>query len=178
MAKFKFLLEFFKNWTVTGSITPSSRFLIDKMLSNVNFSTAKVIVELGAGEGCVTKEILRRMKKSVKLFSFEINPSFCKLLKEINDKRLIVVNDSAENLQKYVKLSDYVISSLPLGSLPERVGDKITQEVAKVLKFGKYIQYQYSLKSYGKLKSLFNVKLDFTLFNLPPAFVYVCTKRI
>jgi len=42
---------------------------------------------------------------------------------------------------------------------------------------GHYLQYQYSLRNYAELKPIFRkVKLDFTFRNMPPAFVYECTK--
>ena len=42
---------------------------------------------------------------------------------------------------------------------------------------GRFLQYQYSLANYGDMKPLFSdVKLRFTLRNMPPAFLYDCVK--
>lgn len=42
---------------------------------------------------------------------------------------------------------------------------------------GKYIQFQYSLNAKKKLQSYFSeVKINFTPLNIPPAFVYICSK--
>ena len=44
-----FFREFLKNWREVGSITPSSRFLVEKMIECVDFDGTRTIVELGAG---------------------------------------------------------------------------------------------------------------------------------
>ena len=42
---------------------------------------------------------------------------------------------------------------------------------------GHFMQYQYSLKNYDDVKPVFrNSRLRFTLRNMPPAFIYECTK--
>ena len=48
--------------------------------SPISFHSADVIVELGAGNGVFTKEIIKRMKSSCKLFVFETNELFFELL--------------------------------------------------------------------------------------------------
>ncbi len=49
MEKILFIQKFFDNWREVGSVTPSSKFLVKKMLEPVDFARAKVLVELGAG---------------------------------------------------------------------------------------------------------------------------------
>lgn len=181
MKKIKFLKEFLKNWKEVGSIIPSSRFLINKMLEVVDFKKAKVIVELGPGFGCFTHEILERMDKNAKLFIFEINPSFCKELEKNKDKRLIIFNVSALDMAYHLKKiqADYIISGVPLSTLEDDSRSLLLKAIKNILKDGGvYIQFQYSLGAYKKLKSFFNkVVLKFTLFNAPPAFIYQCVKN-
>lgn len=55
----KFFINFLKNWKQIGSITPSSNFLSRKMLKGLDISGAKMIVELGAGTGSITKHIIQ-----------------------------------------------------------------------------------------------------------------------
>jgi len=174
-----FFKEFIKDRRTTGSVTPSSRFLVEKMVAPVQ--NARCVVELGGGNGCITKALLKRMEPDTKLFCFETNKRFSKILKRMKDKRLVVINDSAERidfyLKKYnVKKADYVVSGLPLVALPGHVGEKIIDEVVTTLKpGGAYIQFQYSLTWYFRLKKRFSrVGLGFTPFNIPPAFVYIC----
>jgi phospholipid N-methyltransferase len=74
------------------------------MLQPIDFARAQVIVELGAGNGIFTHEILRRMRPDAVLICFEIHPKFCEMLREnISDKRFMLIEDSAENLQKHLE---------------------------------------------------------------------------
>jgi len=150
------------------------------MLQPIDFSSAKVIVEAGAGEGCITKEVLKRMRPDAVLYAFEVNKNFCTILNRIRDRRLHVVTDSAERIHDYVGIggADYVVSGLPLVSLPPKVGTLVVTSVKASLKpQGVYIQFQYSLTSYKQFKQNFSqVKIHFTLLNIPPAFVYECVR--
>jgi phospholipid N-methyltransferase len=178
MEKLKFIKEFLKNWRVVGSVTPSSRFLMNKMIVPVNFERAKIIVELGPGLGGLTKKLLTRMNQESKLLVFEINPDFCRELEKINDARLQIFNTSALGLTDYLKGEkvDYVLSGLPLTNFDDEARSTLLQTVKNVLRPAAiYIQFQYSLGAYKELQSIFNrVSIKFTLLNIPPAFVYQC----
>ena len=176
-----FLNEFLRNAGRTGSVTPSSRSLIHRMTRPLGLATAKVIVELGPGTGPMTRTILQRIPKDAKLLAFETNTIFCEELQKLNDPRLIVINDSAELISKYLKdmnlgLADCVLSSIPLTMVPIRVRMRIVSEVKNNLKPGGFFtQFQYSKTAQKVIRHYFkNVKIDFTPFNIPPAFIYVC----
>ncbi|MBI2139738.1 ribosomal RNA adenine dimethylase [Candidatus Woesearchaeota archaeon] len=176
-----YIREFLRNYRSIGTIAPSSRFLIKKMLKPIDFSSASLIVEFGAGEGCITKEILKKMRPDAVLMSFEKNENIFGILSGIKDKRLIAIKDGAEKLPSYLisfnlPKPDCIVSGLPLASLPKDAGKNIIDAVKTSLPpQGKYIQYQYSLKSFRGFREKFSsVKLDFTLWNIPPAFVYTC----
>ncbi len=178
-----FFKQFIKERKQTGAVAPSSRYLMRHMLKPVDFKKAKVIVELGPGNGVFTKGILKKMAPDAKLFSFELNTSFYEFIQnEIQDDRLILINDSAEKIETYlqqhnVQQADYVISSLPLAVIPPRVKVTILKAAKKILPpKGKYIQFQYSLNAKGLLEKNFkHVKINFTAINIPPAFVYECS---
>lgn len=151
-----FFTQYLKNLREIGSITPSSRFLVNNMLNRIDFEHTNTIVELGAGTGCFTKELLNRMKDDATLHSFEINKSFCEVLHTFSDKRLHVINDSAEYISKYVASADVIVSGMPLASLPKEVTEKFLNDVTRVLKpEGSYLQYQYSPLSRKKTCQLF-----------------------
>jgi phosphatidylethanolamine/phosphatidyl-N-methylethanolamine N-methyltransferase len=179
-----FLKSFFKEKRMVGALAPSSKFLAKKMLKHVNFSEAKLIVEFGPGNGVFTKKILEKMLPSAKLIVYELNETFFqKLVDEITDKRVILINGSADSVYDYVQANqlgevDYVISSLPLANFPKALIESILNASDKVLKpEGKYIQFQYTLTQRRHLKKVFkNMSLNFALFNLPPAFVYTCSR--
>lgn len=178
-----FISEFFKNKSEIGAVAPSSKFLGKKMYGEIDFSEVKCIVEFGPGTGVFTKEILKRMNSDACMIIFETNPNFFqKLTEEIKDDRALILNESAEKIGEYLALenqekADYIISSLPLTVFPKELKENILKGAAENLsKKGQYIQFQYSLNAHKLLKETFgSVKLDFSLINVPPAFVYKCS---
>ncbi|MEX0964077.1 MAG: rRNA adenine N-6-methyltransferase family protein [Pseudohongiellaceae bacterium] len=181
--KFSDSLNLIKSFKTSGTITPSSKVLIKTLLAPIDFETARCIVELGPGNGCVTHSILQRMHDDCVLISFEVNSDFVEQLRDIQDPRLRVVNACASSIRtildelKIVQV-DHIVSSLPLALIDNDVVKNILQSVTSNLRDGgRFLQYQYSLSSYAELKPIFKaVKLDFTFRNMPPAFVYECIK--
>jgi len=179
-----FLSTFLRNPKQIGSITPSSRFLKKSMLKNVNFRKAKYIVEYGAGTGILTKEILSYARKDAIILCFEVNKKFYRYLKKsLNDSRLFIINDSAENIKKYIELYnlpqiDYVLSSLPFSNLSEKKKSRIITATLEVLNnSGKFILYRYSNNFRQYLNYYFRrISTIFVPLNLPPTFVYVCQR--
>jgi phosphatidylethanolamine/phosphatidyl-N-methylethanolamine N-methyltransferase len=180
--KTTFLKEFFKEKKTVGAIAPSSKILVKSMLSKLDVENAKVIVEYGPGTGPFTTEVLKRMAPDAKLLVFETQESFCEILKEkIQDDRLEIINDSAEKIGEYLHKfgfedADIIISSLPFTVIPNPAKTNILNNTVKFLnRKGIFTQYQYSLNAHKLLKARFkNVKVKFSPFNLPPAFVYTC----
>ena len=92
-------INLMRNIKTTGTITPSSRVLIKHLLSPVDFNTARCIVELGPGNGCITRALLQRMHADSTLLCFELNPEFAtRLSKHISDPRLHIHNTCASAL--------------------------------------------------------------------------------
>jgi phospholipid N-methyltransferase len=181
-ARSTFLREFLKRGNKVGSVAPSSRFLIRKMIARLDLQHAKVIVELGPGEGCITRELVKQIGPDTHLFVFEMNTQFVEDFLKFDNPKVHVINDSAEHVRQYVEAAgfqevDYIISSLPLTIFPPALKEKIVGDSANLLKAGGlYRQYQYSTSALKLLKSKFRrVKLDYTPFNIPPAFVYTCS---
>lgn len=179
--KLLFFSTFIKYPREIGSVVPSSKFLIEEILKNIDFSTAKHIVEYGSGTGCITIELLKRARPDAKILCFEINKKFCKSLK---DKRLIVINDSAENIKKYLKKFnvgkvDYIVSGLPFSSLKPYEKYIILKEAKNNLRNnGKFVVYQFLSNLRKYIDYYFSkISIKFVPFNLPPCFVYVCEKQ-
>lgn len=156
----------------TGAIAPSSRHLAQAMLEPVDFAHAKHIVELGPGTGVFTRLILRRMRKDAQLTVIELNPLFCKNLKNIRDLRLTIINGDARNLSS-VKHADYVISSLPLNAFNKADRLKIIHEIKQITE--SYIQFQYFPFGEKYFKENFKVTRKFVMKNIPPAIVYTAS---
>lgn len=181
MTKRNFIKQFFKDKQMVGALSPSTRFLGEKMLENVDFKQSKTFVELGPGTGVFTDIIIERLEPDAKLYVFELNDSFYNSLKDrIDDPRVTIIHDSAEFISKHVDepAIDVVISSLPLMVFPEKLRKNVINASYEILKpKGKYVQFQYSLQSKKLLESVYkSVNVSFTLKNFPPAFVYTCLK--
>ncbi len=158
-----------------GAIASSSRFLVNKMISKIDYTQDLNLLQFGFGKGVFTKQIIKKITPGSKLTIFEVNKD-CQKYK-IDDKRIRYIEDSAENVSSYFKVKkfDHIISTLPFASLPKKVSENIFNEIKKHLKKdGKFLQFQYSLVSKKDINNLFNEKskIDFELRNLPPAFIY------
>ncbi len=183
MNSLNFLVNSVRTMRTTGAIARSSKYLMREMLKSIHFSHAKLIVELGAGDGIFTHAILERMRPDAILICFEINPQFYKILQNINDARFILINDSAEHLKKYLiahnhKEVDYIISGIPFVALPTELTDRIIKVSRDALrKNGLFIQFHYSTLINRVYRRIFgNLHVRFVPLNLPPAFVMVCKK--
>lgn len=185
-SKVDFLKEGLKNLMTVGAVARSSQFLCEEMTSAVNFDTAIYLVEIGAGDGVITKHILEKMRPDAKLLSFEVNDTFIEILKEIQDPRFILIHDSAENIEKHVLLHfqrpesvDAIISALPFVLIPEELTQRILDACkASLKKGGLFIQYHYSMVLKKLYKKVFgNVQTLFEPLNIPPAFIFICEKK-
>ncbi|EAZ82856.1 class I SAM-dependent methyltransferase [Algoriphagus machipongonensis] len=179
MSKSDLLFELYSNLSTTGALTFSSKSLVNKMLSYSDLSQAKVVVELGGGDGSITKGIVDKLAPDAKLLVFEISESFCKAMeKKFSQDNVQIINDSAENIHKYLdgEKVDYIFSSLPFSFIAPDIQDEILKQSKISLgQTGFFIQicYSYLLRKLFK-KHFSSVDTSFTLKNLPPAFVMVC----
>ena len=179
---FTFLKSFLRHPKEVGALFPTSSSYSQLACQQVDWSGVRNIVEIGAGDGAVTQYIAKRLTADQRLFVFEIDSELFKQLAErVQQPNVILIPESAEDiashLAKYgVEKVEVVFSEVPLVNLPKKVGDAILQSVKAVLpKGGLFLQIQYSLLTLKKLRALFSsVEVKFTLWNLPPAFLYIC----
>ena len=182
--KKSFLRQFWQEKKMVGAMAPSSRFLAQKMLKDIDFESARVIVELGPGTGVFTDKIVELMHPDAILLVFELNDHFMEQLRHrYTDPRVRLIHDSAEKIQEYLnkeglKHADVVVSSLPLANFPKELRDSILSAADNALiENGHYVQFQYSLQSKKQIQRTFrNMQIRFTPLNFPPAFVYACRK--
>ena len=162
--------QLFRNPKQVGAFSQSSRVLARRIAEGIGNSTR--IVELGAGTGVVTREILKLLPDEGSLTSFEIDPSFCDCLEKIDDDRLAVINANAMQCESYVRDFDCIVSALPLALFTPA---EISSIIELAHRAGRYVQLQYVPMLTRKIQKRFtDVRLKFVPQNLPPAFVYVC----
>lgn len=175
-----FARNFFKHPLMLGSVIPSSRYLIDHLLRQIDWKRAKVIVEYGPGVGTITAEMLQRMPADGVLVAIEMNDDFVQFLREsLPDPRLHVVHGSAEDVGGVLARlgcgpADYVISGIPFSTMPEDVRENILRATSSALRpDGALLVYQFSGKVWPHLQRVFrHVHRDFEPRNVLPAWVF------
>jgi len=177
-----FARNFFRHPRMLGSIVPSSRFLIRELLSPVDWTRARVIVEYGPGVGGITAEVLRRMRPDALLIAIEMNPDFVSYLRgALTDPRLRVVEGSAESVDEILgrfgqHQADYIISGIPFSTIPAPLRERILRKTRAVLApGGAFLVYQFSTRVLADLKRIFGyVARRFEPLNVLPAHLFFC----
>ncbi len=177
-----FAANFIRHPHMLGSIIPSSRFLVNQVLAPIDWEGAQVIVEYGPGVGTFTAEILRRMRSDATLLAIETNSDFVRFLqRSLPDRRLHVVHDSAAEVQAILqrlglRQPRYIISGIPLGSMPEPVrADIVGKTRAALAPGGTFLVYQFTARVLPVLQRTFgNVRRSIERRNLPPAQLFTC----
>ncbi len=137
------------------------------------------VVELGAGTGPYTREILPRLSPRARLVSFEIDPALADALaRDLPDPRLKVVADSAVNLEAHLggQRPEVIVSAIPFTSLPPTVRQEILAAARRVLADdGVLLVLQYSPFMQRTLQESFgSVTRRLSLRNVPPAVLFAC----
>ena len=184
MKKIQFIKESLKSLKEVGTILPSSKSIVNKMIQPIDFSKNIIIIELGSGTGVITKKIIENMNSESELICFETNKKFYEELKKMKNNKISILNRSAESMESYLKDNkinkvDYIISSVPLVTLPKQVTNSILEKSVNILKnHGKLIQLQYSKLLKKRLEKHFNeISIKFTAAYYLPAFIYTCSNK-
>ena len=178
--RWQFLRGFIKHPRMVGSIIPSSRILINKMLGPVDWETTRLFVEYGPGVGTFTRPILDLLGPDATLVTIDTNADFTTYLRDaIDDPRLVPVTGSAADVEKILAdrglgQADYVLSGLPFSTLPPGVGDAIATATAAVIRpGGAFLVYQFSPKVRDFIAPHFaRIDRGFEWVNVPPATLF------
>lgn len=180
-----FAKNFLQHPKMLGSLIPSSRFLVDRLLNKVDWRRARTVVEYGPGVGTITERILERMAPDARLVVFEMNEDFVRYLgRAYPDPRLHVVHGSAETVQRELdrlKLvgADYIISGIPFTTMPVELRETIMRESRRALNpGGAVLVYQFTRAVLPYLRSHFTqIDQDFEPRNILPARLFYCTQE-
>lgn len=175
-----FFEGFLEHPVMVGSIIPSSRFTIDKMLAPVNWDECKVFVEYGPGVGTFCRPVLERLRRDGELIVIDTNPLFIDYLRAtITDSRFTPVLGSAADVEAIVAArghdhADYVLSGLPFSTLPDGVGPAIAAATHRVLRIGgAFLVYQFTPRARDFMARHFrHIDKGLEWLNVPPCFLY------
>ncbi|MEA2390684.1 MAG: hypothetical protein QOK31_793 [Solirubrobacteraceae bacterium] len=176
----RFLRAFVANPRAVGAVLPTSRRAVSDTLDLANVAEAGVVVELGAGSGVYTRELLRRMGPHARLLACEVDPQLCAALgAELDDPRLELVAASAEHVEGHLRgaAPDIVVSALPFTSLPAALRKRVLDLSSAILApRGVMLVLQYSPFLRRDLGRRFrSVEQRISPLNVPPAFLFRCT---
>lgn len=132
-----FVKEFLQNPSQTAYLASSTGRFAERLVDLGNIEHAITIVELGPGNGAVTKKIVEKKKKGAAFFALEINPAFVRTLKK-RFPGVTVHEDSAARIAYYVQTHrmrsvDFVASTLPLSLWPEQEAKHLLKDIRDVL---------------------------------------------
>jgi len=147
------LKEFYKSLlkspSQTSSIVPSSRFLAKTMCQFIQLSEEESIIEVGPRTGAITQAILNKIHSPSQLTLIEKNKVLYRYLrKHFCDINLL--HCGTEEFEKKQPATThklkYIVSSLPLMSMPEAIRKQwIDAMLALLPPNGYLIQYTYHL---------------------------------
>ena len=100
-----FFKRFLKRPFQIASIVPSSKAMVERVASKMDFSRPRVIAEYGPGEGVHSREIARRMTPDSHLLLFEVDGAFARDLTRqfADDPRVHVIHGDAATLPNELK---------------------------------------------------------------------------
>jgi phospholipid N-methyltransferase len=179
-----FLKRFLKRPLQVASIIPSSRALVERVASKMDFSGPRVIAEYGPGEGVHSREIARRMHPGSKLLLFELDTAFSRDLRRqfSKDPRVHVVNADAASLpeelaRRGIGHCDYILSGIPFSILEINKKRALLQQTHEALKRGgSFIIYQVTNELRQHATFFDDSKSEYFLQNIPPMFITVFHK--
>lgn len=152
----KFMAEFTKNWQRTGALFPASRKVAIEMTACIPEADGRTpprrILEVGAGTGAITAEILPKLSERDTLVIYELSPEFAQILtqriaheldwqgKNI-ELRIAAFPDLLEGEQY-----DYAICALPFNNFSSTLVKRSLDVFAKALAGGGHLAfYEYCL---------------------------------
>lgn len=171
-----FLKGFIEHPVMVGSIIPSSRFTIEKMLAPVKWDECKLFVEYGPGVGTFCQPVLDRLRRDGALIVIDTNPLFIEYLQRtIKDSRFSAVLGSATDVEEIIRAhghshADYVLSGLPFSTLPDGTGPAIADATWRAVRpGGAFLVYQFTAKARDYMARNFKrIDEGFELLNVLP----------
>ena len=177
-----FLREFLHAPTNVGAVCSSSKALASTMVNLIPLVEEGIIIDLGAGSGVVSEQLLHIGVPPRRILAIEISPGFTNSFKKRCPNVSLLTGD-ARKLGSLLEKHSFegricgIISSLPFRVMPSDVVQEILQEIGKIAIRHEALLVQYSyawwmrypLCEYGFAPQSAKIVLN----NLPPARVEV-----
>jgi len=179
-----FFKRFLKRPFQIASIVPSSKALVERVASKMDFSKPRVIAEYGPGEGVHSREIARRMTPGSHLLLFELDAALARALERqfAADRRVHVIHGDAASLPFELKRHgftscDYILSGIPFSILKiEKKRALLRKTYDALTEGGKFIIYQVTNELRQHATVFQSAESEYFLQNIPPMFITVFHK--
>jgi phosphatidylethanolamine/phosphatidyl-N-methylethanolamine N-methyltransferase len=178
-----FYLETFLKDRMVATVSPSTAFVIRKLIKALDLKGVEVLVEFGPADGVITKELLKALPPDSRLVAIERNPDFHRKLSAIKDPRLIPVLGDVRDTRTLLKERgitkvDRVVSGIPFSFLTDWERGELLRSITSLLKTdGRFVAYQFTTHLIPLLKGHFrHVDIGFEIRNIPPFFIFTCKK--
>jgi phosphatidylethanolamine/phosphatidyl-N-methylethanolamine N-methyltransferase len=187
-----FLKEFIRAPKLVGTAFASSPKVSKALVEHVDLSRARVVVELGAGTGAVTREILSRLAPGATFIAVEYSPLLAADFRRRFPGVRLVEGDAAElpSICKSAGIEpgqvDAIISGLPWMLFSEAQRASMMQTIRAMLRPSGVLsllsQRAAGLPGVAGFRDLMrgvfgNVEVYKSVWSaLPPSFIYRCVK--
>ena len=178
-----FLKRFLSRPFQVASVIPSSPVMIKRVSDKMDFSAPRVIAEFGPGEGCHTREILKRLQPGSRLLLFELDPELAVHLEKQfrHDARVEVLNTDAGRLSEELAARglndcDYVVSGIPFSTMESGKKRQLLASIHQCLRpepHAAFIIYQVTNELKRHAVVFPSSTSEYCLANIPPMFVTV-----
>jgi len=167
-----------------AAVTPSSKYLVERVVRAMDLEHARVIVEYGAAEGVMTRRILAKMRPDARLIAIEFNKKlYDELVASVKDPRMVTVHGDVREIDTIlaahgVTQADVIISGVPFAFFTGRGRHQLLTKTSDLLRpGGRFVPYQVTTHLITLLKDYFSdVDTQFEVLNIPPHFVFTAIK--
>jgi len=169
-----------------ASVTPSSKYIVDRVIKAMDLKRNKTVVEYGAASGVMTRRILERLAPDGQIVAVELNEKLFEALRALSDDpRFHPVQGDVREVEEITRRfgigwgqADVIISGIPFAFLSHEGRHALLDKTAKLLKpGGRFIAYQVTTHLIPILKDHFkHVDTQFEIRNIPPHFVFTAYK--
>ena len=121
-----------------GSIWPSSQYLAEAMIEDIDFQPGDVVIEYGPGTGSFTHLLRQHLPQGIRYLGIEYDLHLCKALHR-RFPEMLFHHGSAEEVEKLLKQyalgpARLIISGLPFANMPAPLQERILTATQQALR--------------------------------------------
>lgn len=160
-----------------GAVVPSSPRLAEMMARRAVADRPRQILEVGAGDGAITKALLAARSKETHLLICERSETFRPALEQLlaDETNVTLFIDDVQALSdSWSGQIDVIVSGLPFASFSATLRHDLLAQFQTLLRSGgHFIAFQYTRFQFKMFRDYFQEhSYSHTFYNLPPAYVF------